>query len=414
MKKNFLARAFTYAVMVAALSIPFTSCSSDDDDNNDKPGGEIVLDGIYIKGDATALTELNSKGTFSAAKNEVLGEVRDGLYEIYVAVKKGDAGFNIVSVAGSTTNVMGPDADFAEVEAEDRNADEPQDGSFQKGGIEVTEAKFTVPEDGLYHVAYDSELNKVAIAEVVWGVIGAATPGGWGSSTVLPMKKFDLNKIEFEAPGVELSKGDYKFRYSNGWKLFLDTVLVVGDGEKGVTVNSNFGGALDALDAGGENIIVSEGGLYTINFTWELAKAPVAKLTKTGELEIADYSAVEMGIVGNSYNNAEGELESWGANYPEKTMAPDKDGDVYTWNYTDVTFVENPEGAQFKFREGEGWDGKSIGFNDVELEGNAKDSLETNNDGNFVFKGDDYAGVYTLKLVIDAATETYTLTIDKN
>lgn len=410
MKKTFLKRAFMYAMMASALTFSFTSCSSDEDDA--KPDGEIVLDGLYIKGEGTALTKLEAKGKLSAAKNEVLQEVRDGMYEVYVAVKK-DGGFNIVSVAGVNTDVMGPDSDFAEVVAEDRDNDEPKDGSFKKGGIKVTDAKFTVPTDGLYHVVYDSKLKKAAVAEVKWGVIGAATPGGWGTSTELPMKKFDLNKIEFEGTDVKLMKGDYKFRYSNGWKLFLDKEEVVAEGKEGVTANTNFGGTLDALVAGGDNMILSEGGLYTITFTWELGKAQAAKLTKTGDLEVADYSGLELGIIGNSYNNAAGELEGWGANYPGKTFTPAKAGNVYTWNFTDITIVENAEGAQFKFREGEDWNGKSIGFNDVTLEGNAKDSLETNNDGNFVFKAGSYAGVYDLKLVIDAATETYTLTINK-
>lgn len=398
-------------MMASTLTFSFTSCSSDDDDKT--PDGDIVLDGLYIKGEATALTKLEAKGKFSAAKNEVLQEVRDGMYEVYVAVKK-NGGFNIVNVAGVTTEVMGPDADFAEVAAEDRDNDEPKDGSFKKGGIKVTDAKFTVPTDGLYHVVYDSKLKKAAVAEVKWGVIGAATPGGWGTSTELPMKGFDLEKIEFEATEVALMKGDYKFRYSNGWKLFLDKEEVVAEGKEGVTANSNFGGTIDALVAGGDNMILSEGGLYTISLTWELGKTQVAKLNRTGDLEVVDYSGLELGIIGNSYNNAEGAPASWDANYPGKTFTPEKAGDVYTWDFTDITFIEVEGGAQFKFREGEGWDGKSIGFNDVTLEGNAVTSLEASEgDANFLFKGEGYAGTYNLKLVIDATTETYTLIIDK-
>ena len=406
---------FMYAMMAAVMAFSFSACS-DDDDNGGEDVGPKVLDGLYVKGAGTALSELKTAGRLSVAKNEVLQEDRASLYEVYVAVKKGSEGFNLVNVAGSEIVTLGPGSDFAAVTEEDLHVDEPKDGLLQKGGVVESETPFTVQEDGLYHVVYDSELKKGAISKVTWGVIGAATPGGWGTSTVLAMKAFDLNKIEFEATGIALVKGDYKYRYSNGWKIFLDDELDLGEGKKGVTVNTNLGGALNALVPGGDNIVFDGRGLYTLSFVWELAKAPVASLTKTGDLDVTDYSTYEMGIIGNVYSDGAAQA-TWNVNYPGKTLAPEKDGNVYTWTYSDLALTEGvpAEGeewvGEFKFRQGEGWDGKSIGFNDVELSGNAAENI-VNNGGNFAFKSA-YAGTYDIVLTIDAATEIYSVTINK-
>ena len=123
----------------------------------------------------------------------------------------------------------------------------------------------------LYHIAFDSEVMIVTIAKVEWGVIGAATPGGWGGSTQLTMGAFDLNTITFEATDVVMTKADWKFRYSNGWKVILDPDFDLGGGNTGIKVNANFGGAVDALVAGGDNISNEVPGKYTANMTWSFS-----------------------------------------------------------------------------------------------------------------------------------------------
>jgi hypothetical protein len=412
MKTNFLKSYLLYALLAFGMAFSFTACSDDDDDTKD----EIVLDGIYIKGAATSLTELKSAGMMKVTRNEVLQTDRASLVELYVAVKAGDEGFNIVSVAGNVTKTWGPGEGFAEIATASRHNDEPKDGSLQKGAIAETATKFTVPEDGLYHVVIDTELGKGAIARVTWGVIGAATPGGWGTSTALPAKAFNLNKMEFEATNLKMEKGDFKYRYSNGWKIFLDEVLDLGGGKKGVSVNTNFGG--NPLIAGGDNIANANRGFYTVNFTWELGKAPAVTLTKTGDIQMIDYSTYSMGIIGNCYEKSAGVQEDWGANYPGKTITPTKAGNVYTWAFTNVAFTVPATPAegfkgQFKFRQGTDWNGKSIGYKDVTLNGGAAGDIETNGDGNFVFKANTYAGTYDVTLVINAETEIYTVTVTK-
>jgi hypothetical protein len=64
----------------------------------------------------------------------------------------------------------------------------------------------------------------------------------------------------------------------------------------------------------------------------------------------------------------------------------------------------------FKFRQGDDWSGKSIGFTEVTMAG--PDAA------NFVDDGGNFKvtveGNYTLVLKIAAATETYTVTATKN
>ncbi len=129
--------------------------------------------------------------------------------------------------------------------------------------MEATETKFTVPEDGLYHVVYDETLNKVVVAKAEWGIIGGATVAGWGGSTALPLEgTFSKTAMTFKATEVILTVGDFKFRYSNGWKIVLDGELV--------RVNTNFGGAVNALVPGGGNIANTENGIYTVKVMWTI------------------------------------------------------------------------------------------------------------------------------------------------
>ena len=391
-------------VLVAAASLFFVSCKKDDPV---KPP-VLIEDGIYIKGGSTALTDFDVKGKLRVTRNEVTQTDRAQLMEIYIAVKGGEPGFNIVSVAGNTKTSFGPGANFTVVPEADRNVDEPQvdfwRGSYTALSTSEDKAVFKVPTDGLYHVVIDTELKKVVIAPVVWGVIGAATPGGWGGSTVLTSKGFDLNTMTFEATDMTLTKADFKFRYSNGWKIILDPDFDLGAGLKGIKVNTNLGGAVSALVAGGDNISNTVPGKYTVKMVWALGAGNAATVTKTGDLNLINYTNTELGLVGDGLmvNGAQ-------HNWDETIMlsVPTIENETsYIWKYSNVTVTTL---GSFKIREGQDWTKKSIGYNDVTMAGLSADKFETNGDGNFVPKVD---GTYDMVLKIDAVTETYTFTIN--
>ncbi len=389
----------TWALLLS-LTFIATSCK-DDDPPIDPP--VIVLDGLYVKGGATALTDFNSKGMFKVTRNEVNQTDRAELVEIFVAVKAGAPGFNIVLVEGSKQTSWGPGADFAVVPEADRNVDEPK-VDFWRGSYAENTTAFTVPADGLYHIVLDKQLKKIAILPVVWGVIGAATPGGWGGSTAMPAKGFDLNTMTFEINDMVLTKADWKFRYSDGWKVILDAEYDLGGGVIGIKANTNMGGAVNALVPGGANIPNAEPGKYTAKMVWTLGSGFVATMTKTGDLQLIDYTNTELGLVGDGLM-VSGAQHNW-----DVTLMVSKpvveNVTTYTWTYNQVEVTTL---GSFKIREGQDWNKKSIGYNDVTMAGLAADKFTTNNDGNFVPTEN---GTYDIVLKIDAVTEKYTFTVN--
>jgi hypothetical protein len=394
MKKNL----FKLSWLLIAAFISFTACNDDDD-------GEtpiLVEDGIYVKGVGTALTDLDAKGKMKVTRNEVVQEERAQLLELYIAVKGGSDGFNIVEVAGATTKTYGPDTDFVEITGDALNGEEPTEGLW-KGTYKETATKFTVPTDALYHVIIDTELKKVAVAKVTWGIIGAATPGGWSSSTALTAPAFDLNSMTFSGTEIEMTKADFKFRYSSGWKIILDTEYDLGAGLKGIKVNTNFGGAFNALVPGGANIANETPGIYTIEMKWTLGGAYAATATKTGESSIKDYTNTELGLVGDGIIVAD-TANGW--NFTMGISKPTAANTTYTWRWTDVNVVTT---GSFKIREGQTWNDMSLGYPQVTMAGSSAANFGTNTDGNFVPVAD---GVFDFTLTIDAATDTYTFTAE--
>lgn len=395
--------------LVLLLGLVFvTSSCKKDSTTTDTP--VIVLDGMYVKGAGTALTDFDAKGLMKVTRNEVLQTERATLKEIYIAVKAGTAGFNIVSVAGNVKTTYGPGTGFAVVTK--GTVDETK-LPFQRGAYAVSETPFTVPADGLYHVVIDTELKKIVIVPVqYWGLIGAATPGGWSNDTKFEAGTFGLTTMTFEKTNVTMLKGQLKLRYSGGWKVELDTVLVVGTGKKGVKANTNFGGTMAALIPGGDNIDWATPGIYTAKGVWTLGSGWAFTLTKTGDVPTVDYSAYKMGIIGNAYLKADGvTVAAWDDPFPLVPVAPVVAGKVFTWTYT-LNLIKDGE---FKFRQQmtppiDAWSGKSIGYGDATWAGAA--AANFSNKGGNILVG--VAGNYTLILKIDATTEVYTVTATKN
>lgn len=388
------------------------SCKKDDDDN----GPDItVLDGYYVTGEVTALPDLDAKGRMMITKNEVTQENRSSLLELYIAVQAGSAGFNIVQVAGQTIKTYGPGTDF-ESSTDKWENDEPS-VAIQRGSFIETTDVFTVPENGLYHVVIDTELDQAVIVPVHWGIIGAATPNGWGGSTALTESAFNLNTMSWTLADIELRGGDWKYRYSGGWKVGLDSTLDLGGGDKGVKVNTNFGTAIDNLEAGGANIVNTVPGVYTATLTWTLGEGYEATMTKTADLPLTNWTGVELDAVGSGISadntDATDDVSSW--NWGNVIVAdnagvPVKNGDVYTWTWTTVTLEAN-EG--FKIRtlngvappvNGANFD---AGFSDLDVAASSNKVVDLSGNLSVNTKG-----VYNMTITIDAAdNDTKVITI---
>jgi hypothetical protein len=413
MKKNgFKLLISCCLVMLTALAV-FTSCKKDDNNDGNKV---LVEDGFYIKGGATALTDLDIKGMMKVTKNEVLQEDRPGLFELYIAVSNSSEGFNIELVAGSKTKTFGPGSDFA-LSTEKWENDEPG-VNFYRGSYAESTIPFTVASSGLYHVVIDTFLGKAAVMPVHWGIIGGATSNGWGGSTALTESAFDLNTISFSLTNFELRGGDWKFRYSDGWKVDLDTILDLGSGKKGVKVNTNFGGTIDALVAGGDNIVNANPGLYDLTLVWTLGVGTKATLTKKGDLPLTNWADVVLDAVGDGISadntSATDDISSW--NWGNVIIAdnagiPSKVGDVYTWIWTGVV-LEADQGFKIRTLNGNtpsNGNGANfdVGFSAVEVA--ASSSKVVDNSGNLSVNA---KGTFNMKIVIDAAdADSKTITI---
>ncbi len=387
--------------MLTAL-VTFSSCKKEDDPIVVDP--VIVLDGIYIKGAGTAYADFNDNAMMKSTRNEVGQADRAELMELYIPIKAGAEGFSIVKVAGSVQTTYAPGADFAEIT--NPTTDEPHAAAFYRGTAVEGTAKFTVPEDGMYHVIFDTELMKVVVARVHWGLIGGATPNGWGSSTELTESAFNLTSMSWTITDMELRGGDWKLRYSGGWKIELDTVLDLGGGNIGVKVNTNLGGAITALVAGGDNIVNADPGMYTCGLNYTVGSGFVLTMTKTAGLPLTDWTGVICDAVGTgvSADNASAIADPSGWGWGNKLLAdgaPVKTGDVYTYTWTNITLEAN-EGFKLRTEDGvappAGGANFDVGFPAVDVANSSAAVADAGGNLSVTTKA-----AYTIVLTIDAA-----------
>ena len=397
MKNLFLKSTKTLVIMAAMFGV-ITLNSCKDDEEVTPAGEELVEDGFYIQGPSSAYAGYDIKATLSSTRNEVLQEDRAKLLEIFVALKAGD-GFNIMQVAGTERTSWGPGTDWASAIG---GNEEPQ-VDIQRGAIETTATRFTVPTDGLYHVVIDTETGKGAIVPVEWGFIGQSTPGGWSGDTKFDAPAFDMTTMTWNLTGVEMGGGEWKFRYSGGWKVEIDTTIDLGDGKKGIKFNTNFGNDAassafaGALVPGGDNY-TDASGVYDVSMTWTAGSGHTAVYTKTGDLPARDFSTVEVGLIGDGVQdgNWDGELFA---------TTPAKSGDVYTWAYNGVQLAS---AGGFKLRTSGTWDDINEGYSDIVTGPDAGDIQD--NGGNMQAKAD---GTYDIVFTIDAAAETKSISFTK-
>jgi len=402
MKRSILKMTSRMAIVMALFGMIFvTSCKDDSDDPIDGGGDPVVEDGLYLKGSASQYTDFNIKALLKSTKNEVGQVDKADLYEIYIAMKAGS--FSIVNVAGAARTSYGPASDWATAPG---GNEEPQ-LDFQRGSVEESATEFTVPADGIYHVVIDLGQMKAAVIPVAyWGIIGGATPNGWSGDTELDAGAFDLNEMSYTGTGIALTLGDYKFRYSGGWKAELDSTYDPGTGgDKGLKVNCNFGGSPDALVPGGDNITLSQSGYYDITMTWKDGEGWAVTMTRTGDLPTKDWTDIQLGLIGDGVKNM-GTQHDWSSGL--WLHKPTVNGKVFTWTWNGT---EVASAGSFKIREGDNWDNAIIGYNDVTMAGADKgDFSGTTPDGNFQAAAD---GTYDIVLSIDASTEEQTVTVTK-
>ena len=372
----------------------------------------ILTEGWYVIGGGVAVTDFNGNtelAKMAIGKNEMVQVERPQLHDIFMAVKAGSEGFNIIHSGSKGVVTLGPDAVALVLEA-DRTSDEPK-VDFQRGTVKETNTKFTVPTDGLYHIAYDEEYNTIVIVPVYMGIIGGATPGGWSASTPMTSSAFNLTSMTFTINDLSLDNGDFKYRYSDGWKVIIS--------DNNIRLNSNFGGTIDNIFLGGYQLTNSVPGIYTTTMTWTIGSGWTASLVKTGELVYSnDWSATKVEFVGDAIDGTQAGAtdDASGWNWGNLLFADDSglpvvgiSGTDYTYTWTTVITVAG--GCRIRTAGGVASGGINFdaGYAILDVANSTTDVA--NDGGNLKFTA---AGSYRAVLTVDAANaDTKVLTITK-
>ena len=142
---------------LAVLGMMFTSCDNGNGGNGGGPVEDIVEDGFYVVGEATAFASLQDAGSaasiMAAGTNEnAANAAREGMYEKYIALEGGKP-FQLVLKEGDVETVYG--AELAEVALSGN--DQPTI-TVQRGKM-VENTTMQVKENGLYHIVLDLNLE---------------------------------------------------------------------------------------------------------------------------------------------------------------------------------------------------------------------------------------------------------------
>jgi hypothetical protein len=355
-----------------------------------------VEDGYYIKGTGTALTDIFPQGAMKPTQNEVNQTLRSSLLELFVAFEAG-AEFNIYQIIdGFIDKTYGPGNDYKVITEDKRGLEEPAI-DFLRGSYAETEESFSIPSSGLYHIVIDTDFEIVAVVPVFWGMIGGATTNGWAGDIKMPVSSFDFESMSFMAENIPLTIGDFRFRYSGGWK-----VVMFGDQ---VSVNTNLGNTIENLIPGGINLLNNNRGFYTAEIKWNLGQPYTASLTKTGDFDPVDYSQTKLGLLGNSII-IDGEPHNWDETlFLHLPLVEDQVN--YTWTWTNVQISES--GYGFLIREGQDWFGQVISFDRVIISDLSADYIYSEYGHNFQVSN---GGIFDIQLKLNAETEIYHLEVN--
>lgn len=163
----------------------------------------------------------------------------------------------------------------------------------------------TVPSDGYYFIQANQGKMTYSLVLTNWGVVGDATPGGWGTDTPLTYN----DTTETWTGGVHMTAGSFKFRANNDWAY-----------------NYGSNNADGNLQASGANIPISTEGDYYVTLDLSHPNAYT-------------YSANHWAIIGDATPGG------WGSDT------------FMTWDAANkcMTVTANLTAGQFKFRANGGW-----------------------------------------------------------
>ncbi len=344
---------FKVLALVFAVTFIFSSCKKKVEPIHTNQ----VEDGYYVVGNsifADSMQLANAMVAGTVDDGNFGSKLRDGLYYKFMYVTTAGDGFVVKQQKGTETITWGLDGSLSS-----EITDTATVGKIVQNGV-----NFTVPKDGFYMFVIDFKTSKVHIYSVIdWGVVGDMN--GWSDEPAMTLKSIDKEKASWEITGVKMTtKNKYKFRFNHTWNYKIAST----DG----MVQSNLGGAIDALTQGGKNLPpVDADGIYTITLNWNFATGFTSTNVKTGNYTPPTYPD-SLYVVGGS--------SMYGWNFVENGLmhkiAGGGDNEGIFWKICYLADTSNG----FKIAE-KGWKGVNIGFNEVN-KFDANGVTVSNNSGN--------------------------------
>lgn len=376
------------ACALAVTGMVLTSCNGDNG-KNPVDIDNLVEDGFYVVGEACPIKTLDAadavKGQMAQGINEVEMQEngktwdeakRDGMFEKYIYLEA-EKEFQLVLKEGNAQTIYG--AELAAVEL-DGEGDQPK-GTVFKGSL-MQDKKMSVQETGLYHIVLDLNRDgaldltgkeQIVIVPVKWGVSGGMNSWGLteGEATIISATEITWTWTDQELA----SNGEFKFK-NQGWKIILD------DAGK-VKAHLNLG---MNMKNGGDNIAVTDAGLYDITLTYNLAKGEIANsysyktiLTQASDLPTNMY------MIGQDFGN-------W--NWEDAGIVEFVPVHSHPGMFWATRYIANPANG-FKFCAQKAWNGDFTGL--------GNDTGYTVSEGN-CFVAD--AGLYTILIDLKASAVT--------
>ncbi|MEP6645824.1 MAG: SusE domain-containing protein [Saprospiraceae bacterium] len=146
---------------------------------------------LWIAGDFQGWDITNAR-TIASVKN-------DGIYEGYIFIPPG----------GTNEFKLYAQPDWGPVSYGTIN-----DGTIHEANFAGD--NFKAPSDGYYLFAVDLNTNIYLLIKTTWGMIGAATPGGWTTDTDMD---YNTTTQSWSVTLNLLKNGSFKFRANHAWQL---------------------------------------------------------------------------------------------------------------------------------------------------------------------------------------------------
>lgn len=226
------------------------------------PGGTYPV--IYVPG--------AYQGWNPESANQLSSRNNDNTYEGYIYFADAGSEFKFT---------LGPNWD-------NNFGDDGANGTLDQNG-----ANLSVPEAGFYKINVDLNALTYSLLKTTWGLIGSATPGGWGSDQDMT---YDPAEGAWRIQ-LDLVAGEIKFRANDDWGL-------------------NYGddGANALLGEGAANIAIPSAGTYLIklflkkpDYTYSIERPLFDRramfYTQGQSLEISDISQFTDGYAITKFTN---------------------------------------------------------------------------------------------------------------